>query len=145
MGVLDRPVRPLLGRGEGSEVFRPQRGQDHDRPPAVVAQRLGHASPALTLSIYSHVLPRQQLEAATAFARLVEVAQPTNTSAARCPGCGHERVDWSVTVHGGGARLADSLWFAADFVLRSGEADMVLQCPECGWSKTVAAREWEAR
>jgi integrase len=26
-------------------------------PPHVVAQRLGHASPALTLSIYSHVLP----------------------------------------------------------------------------------------
>jgi integrase len=40
----------------------------------VVAQRLGHASPALTLSIYSHVLPRQQSEAAAAFAALVESA-----------------------------------------------------------------------
>jgi integrase len=40
-------------------------------PVHVVAQRLGHSSPALTLSIYSHVLPRQQAAAAAAFARLV--------------------------------------------------------------------------
>jgi integrase len=43
-------------------------------PVHVVAQRLGHASPALTLSIYSHVLPRQQSEAAAAFAALVDGA-----------------------------------------------------------------------
>lgn len=49
-------------------------------PVHVVAQRLGHSSPELTLSIYSHVLPRQQSEAAAAFARLVE--QRT------CPECG---------------------------------------------------------
>jgi integrase len=41
-------------------------------PPHVVSQRLGHASPALTLSIYSHVLPRQQAAAAAAFAKLVD-------------------------------------------------------------------------
>lgn len=41
-------------------------------PAHVVAQRLGHASPALTLSVYSHVLPRQQSAAAAAFARLVD-------------------------------------------------------------------------
>jgi integrase len=41
-------------------------------PPHVVAQRLGHASPALTLSIYSHVLPRQQAAAAAAFSKLVD-------------------------------------------------------------------------
>ena len=41
-------------------------------PVHVVAQRLGHSSPALTLSIYSHVLPRQQSAAAVAFARLVD-------------------------------------------------------------------------
>jgi hypothetical protein len=41
-------------------------------PVHVVAQRLGHSSPALTLSIYSHVLPRQQAAAAAAFARIVE-------------------------------------------------------------------------
>jgi hypothetical protein len=40
-------------------------------PVHVVAQRLGHSSPALTLSIYSHVLPRQQAAAAAAFAKLV--------------------------------------------------------------------------
>ena len=38
-------------------------------PVHVVAQRLGHATPAITLSTYSHVLPRQQSEAAAAFAR----------------------------------------------------------------------------
>jgi integrase len=41
-------------------------------PVHVVAQRLGHSSPALTLSIYSHVLPRQQAAAAAAFAELVD-------------------------------------------------------------------------
>lgn len=41
-------------------------------PVHVVAQRLGHATPAITLSIYSHVLPRQQSEAAAAFARPVD-------------------------------------------------------------------------
>jgi integrase len=49
-------------------------------PVHVVAQRLGHSSPALTLSIYSHVLPRQQAAAAAAFASLVEVP--------RCGECG---------------------------------------------------------
>lgn len=49
-------------------------------PVHVVAQRLGHSSPALTLSIYSHVLPRQQAAAAAAFARLV-AARP-------CSECG---------------------------------------------------------
>jgi integrase len=49
-------------------------------PVHVVAQRLGHSSPALTLSIYSHVLPRQQAAAAAAFASLVE--------ARRCGECG---------------------------------------------------------
>ena len=48
-------------------------------PVHVVAQRLGHSSPALTLSIYSHVLPRQQAAAAAAFAGLV-----ASHSCARC-------------------------------------------------------------
>jgi integrase len=38
-------------------------------PVHVVAQRLGHSSPALTLSIYSHVLPRQQAAAAALAAK----------------------------------------------------------------------------
>jgi len=50
-------------------------------PPHVVAQRLGHASPALTLSIYSHVLPRQRAAAAAAFAKLVDEGP-------RCDDCG---------------------------------------------------------
>jgi integrase len=41
-------------------------------PVHVVSQRLGHASPAFTLSVYGHVLPRQQAAAAAAFADLVE-------------------------------------------------------------------------
>ena len=41
-------------------------------PPHVMAQRLGQSSPALTRSVYSHVLPRQQSEAAAAFAKLVD-------------------------------------------------------------------------
>jgi integrase len=51
-------------------------------PVHLVAQRLGHSSPALTLSIYRHVLPRQQSAAATAFARLV--------AARSCSVCGRE-------------------------------------------------------
>ena len=45
-------------------------------PPHVVAQRLGHASPALTLTIYSHVLPRQQAAAAKAFATMIDRQRP---------------------------------------------------------------------
>jgi hypothetical protein len=42
--------------------------------------RLGDSSPALTLSSYSHVLPRQQSAAAAAFAQLVDER--------RCADCG---------------------------------------------------------
>ena len=41
-------------------------------PVHVVSRRLGHASAALTLSVYSHVLPTQQAEAAAAFSALVD-------------------------------------------------------------------------
>jgi integrase len=57
-------------------------------PVHVVAQRLGHSSPALTLSIYSHVLPRQQAAAAAAFAKLV-AARP-------CRECGEPLGDVDV-------------------------------------------------
>lgn len=63
-------------------------------PPHVVAQRLGHASPALTLSIYSHVLPRQQAAAAAAFAELVangracgECGEPLGGAGPSCAQC----------------------------------------------------------
>lgn len=62
-------------------------------PVHVVAQRLGHSTPALTLSIYSHVLPRQQSAAAAAFARLVDERACPQCGASvgasrRCPACG---------------------------------------------------------
>lgn len=66
-------------------------------PPHVVAQRLGHASPALTLSVYSHVLPRQQAAAAAAFAKLVdegttceECGEPLEGERLRCNRCGDD-------------------------------------------------------
>jgi integrase len=43
-------------------------------PVHVVSQRLGHASPTITLTVYSHVLPGNQRDAADLFARLVREA-----------------------------------------------------------------------
>ena len=40
-------------------------------PVHVVSQRLGHASPVVTMTVYAHVLPGNQREAAHLFARLV--------------------------------------------------------------------------
>ncbi len=40
-------------------------------PVKVVSERLGHASPTVTLSVYAHVLPGDQREAAVAFAALI--------------------------------------------------------------------------
>ena len=40
----------------------------------VVSQRLGHASPVVTLTVYAHVVPGSQREAAELFARLVSGA-----------------------------------------------------------------------
>jgi integrase len=40
-------------------------------PVHVVSQRLGHASPVVTMTIYAHVLPGSQREAANLFARLI--------------------------------------------------------------------------
>lgn len=48
-----------------------------DRAPAgvhpvyVVSQLLGHASPVVTMTVYAHVLPGSQREAAGLFARLI--------------------------------------------------------------------------
>nr|WP_300610675.1 integrase [Trebonia sp.] len=44
-------------------------------PVHVVSQRLGHASPMVTLTVYAHVLPGSQREAAGTFARLIEEAR----------------------------------------------------------------------
>ena len=40
-------------------------------PTKVVSERLGHASIAITLDTYSHVLPNMQAEAAEQVARLI--------------------------------------------------------------------------
>ena len=37
----------------------------------VVSQRLGHASPVVTMTVYAHVLPGSQREAADLFTRLI--------------------------------------------------------------------------
>jgi integrase len=40
-------------------------------PVHVVSQRLGHASPVITMTVYAHVLPGSQREAADTFAALI--------------------------------------------------------------------------
>jgi integrase len=44
-------------------------------PVHVVSQRLGHASPMVTMTVYAHVLPGNQRDAADTFARLVREAK----------------------------------------------------------------------
>ena len=41
------------------------------QPIKVVSQRIGHASPTITMAIYQHVLPSDDVEAAAAGARLI--------------------------------------------------------------------------
>jgi integrase len=43
-------------------------------PVKVVAERLGHASPTITLTVYAHVMPGNQRDAADLFARLIKEA-----------------------------------------------------------------------
>jgi hypothetical protein len=40
-------------------------------PLKVVSERLGHSSPASTMTVYQHVLPGMQRDAADVFARLI--------------------------------------------------------------------------
>jgi hypothetical protein len=47
--------------------------------------------------MYSHVLPRQQFEAASAFAALVDEgrsSKPAAGTVTECPGCGYDGVKW---------------------------------------------------
>jgi integrase len=44
-------------------------------PVHVVSQRLGHASPMVTLTVYAHVMAGNQRETANTFARLVREAR----------------------------------------------------------------------
>jgi integrase len=43
-------------------------------PVHVVSQRLGHASPVVTMTVYAHVLPGNQRDAGDTFARLMREA-----------------------------------------------------------------------
>ena len=43
-------------------------------PVKVVSERLGHASPGVTLNVYQHVFPGMQAEAAEVFERLLDAA-----------------------------------------------------------------------
>jgi len=44
-------------------------------PVHVVSQRLGHATPMVTMSVYAHVMPGNQRDAANTFARIVREAR----------------------------------------------------------------------
>jgi integrase len=44
-------------------------------PVKVVSERLGHASPVITLQVYAHVMPGNQRDAADLFARLITEAE----------------------------------------------------------------------
>ena len=46
--------------------------------PKVVQERLGHASIAITMDIYSHVMPNMQAEAATKIDEALKAAQRKN-------------------------------------------------------------------
>jgi integrase len=45
-------------------------------PVHVVSQRLGHASPVITLGVYAHVMPGSQRQAAELFASLIAEGKP---------------------------------------------------------------------
>lgn len=47
-------------------------------PVKVVSERLGHSTPAFTMSVYQHVLPGMQAEAAATFARLLGKSPATS-------------------------------------------------------------------
>lgn len=45
----------------------------------VVAARLGHSDPSVTLRVYAHVIPQQAAEVADRFARLLEDDAPESS------------------------------------------------------------------
>lgn len=52
-------------------------------PVKVVSERLGHANAAFTMSVYQHVLPGMQAEAAATFARLLDPTEKPTEGADR--------------------------------------------------------------
>lgn len=57
-----------------SRAARPDALTNVKPPVKVVSERLGHASPAFTISVYQHVIPGMQADAATVFSDLVATA-----------------------------------------------------------------------
>jgi integrase len=55
-------------------------------PIKVVSERLGHATPGLTMATYQHVLPGMQAEAASQFAELVVSASTGSRGVGHVPG-----------------------------------------------------------
>jgi integrase len=53
-------------------------------PVKVVSERLGHASPAFTMSVYQHVLPGMQAEAAELFAEVLRQAAERKRASESC-------------------------------------------------------------
>jgi integrase len=43
-------------------------------PVKVVSERLGHVTPAFTITVYQHVLPGMQTEAARTFAAILDMS-----------------------------------------------------------------------
>ena len=50
-------------------------------PVKVVSERLGHANPAFTITVYQHIIPGMQADAATVFSNLVAGVMPPTVPA----------------------------------------------------------------
>ncbi len=46
----------------------------------VVSERLGHANPAFTITVYQHIIPGMQADAATVFSDLVAGVLPPSVA-----------------------------------------------------------------
>jgi integrase len=75
-GFASAPVafRSAAHTAYGTSSFHSRTSLRDRESPNVVSERLGHASVAVTLSIYNHVLPGDQKAAAARFAALVRGA-----------------------------------------------------------------------
>src|SRR5262245_5680873 len=77
--LLPEAARPWPGCSPGYHAARAQ-AHSCDAPLAqgeqvkVVSGRLGHASPVVTMTVYAHVLPGSQRQAAARFAAAIEEA-----------------------------------------------------------------------
>lgn len=70
---LDAGARVVQGAPVGRHGALRRRGRAAVRV-HVVSERLGHATPTVTLGVYAHVMPGNQRDAAELFARLIREA-----------------------------------------------------------------------